>query len=74
MVPLWLFPSFIGVLAGVLPFKSIYSIPLSIYIGKLSGTAVWQGILFQIVWAGILTLINRLIWAKIHSRLVVQGG
>lgn len=74
MVPLWLFPGFIGVLAGVLPFKSIYSIPLSIYIGKLNGIAVWEGMLFQLIWIAALTLVCRLAWARVHSRLVVQGG
>jgi ABC-2 type transport system permease protein len=37
IVPLWLFPPIIAVLAEVLPFKGTYYIPISIYIGKLTG-------------------------------------
>jgi ABC-2 type transport system permease protein len=74
MVPLWLFPGFVGVLASVLPFRGIYSIPISIYIGQLSGAAAWEGILFQCLWIGALMLMNRLAWRQVHARLVVQGG
>ncbi len=74
MVPLWLFPGWLGGLANVLPFKCIYSIPLSIYIGKLTGAAVWEGLLFQAVWVVVLMAVCRLVWAGVHSKLVVQGG
>jgi ABC-2 type transport system permease protein len=74
MVPLWLFPGFIGALAAVLPFKSIFYIPLSIYIGRLSGSEAWQAVGFQLVWISILIPLGRLAWGRIHNRLVVQGG
>jgi ABC-2 type transport system permease protein len=74
MVPLWLFPGFVGTLAAVLPFKSIYFIPLSIYIGKMNGIEAWQGIGFQLIWIAVLLLFGRLAWSKVHTRLVIQGG
>ncbi len=74
MVPLWLFPQFIRVLAEALPFKSIYYIPMSIYIGKLAGAAAAEAIGFQLVWLGLLFLISRWVWSRVHTRLVVQGG
>lgn len=74
MVPLWLFPQFIRVLAEVLPFKSIYYIPMSIYIGKLSGVATVQAIGFQAIWLVVLLFVSRLAWSRVHTRLVVQGG
>jgi ABC-2 type transport system permease protein len=74
MVPLWLFPSMIGALAAVLPFQSIYYIPISIYIGKLNGTAAWQAIAVQLIWAAALMAIGRLAWLRVHAKLVVQGG
>jgi ABC-2 type transport system permease protein len=74
MVPLWLFPGAIAVLAEVLPFKSIYAIPISIYIGKITGYAIFQGVLFQATWVAVLMLAGRLIWNRVHARLVVQGG
>jgi ABC-2 type transport system permease protein len=74
MIPLWLFPPFLAWLAGVLPFQSTYFIPMSIYIGNLSGTEAIQAIGFQLVWLVVLVLISRLLWSWAHRRLVVQGG
>jgi ABC-2 type transport system permease protein len=74
MVPLWLFPGFLAVLANVLPFKSIYFIPISIYIGKLNRYAMWEGLLFQGLWFCALLLIGRFVWGRVHAKLVVQGG
>lgn len=74
MVPLWLFPGYIATLADILPFKSIYFIPMSIYIGKLSGSSAMESIIFQLIWLSILMLIGRLAWIRVHAKLVVQGG
>lgn len=74
MVPLWLFPSVLSAIADVLPFKSIYYIPISIYIGQLDSMAAVQAMAFQLVWFVILILAGRVIWARVHARLVVQGG
>jgi len=74
MVPLWLFPQFLRVLAEALPFKSVYYIPMSIYIGTFTGAAALQAIAFQAVWAVVLLLISRWAWSRVRARLVVQGG
>lgn len=74
MVPLWLFPRAINALAELLPFKSIYYIPMSIYIGRLQGLAAWQALGFQAVWLVLLVLAGRWGWGRVHARLVVQGG
>jgi ABC-2 type transport system permease protein len=74
MIPLWLFPPFLAWLAGALPFQSTYFIPMSIYIGNLSGAEAIQAIGFQLVWLVVLVLLSRLLWNWAHRRLVVQGG
>lgn len=74
MVPLWLFPGIIGTIADILPFKSIYFIPVSIYIGKLDGLTAFEGLSFQAIWALALILLCRLAWTGVHSKLSVQGG
>lgn len=73
-VPLWLFPGMLGALAGILPFRSIFFIPLSIYTGALSGSAVTQAILFQTLWVVILLIASRWIWGRVQRRIVSQGG
>ncbi|HEX6269045.1 MAG TPA: ABC-2 family transporter protein [Anaerolineales bacterium] len=74
IVPLWLFPPFLAWLASVLPFQSTYFIPMSIYIGSLTGTEAFQAIVFQVVWLVVLVSLSRLLWSWAHRRLVVQGG
>lgn len=74
IVPLWLFPPFVAVLAEVLPFKGTYYIPISIYIGKLAGIDAIKALGFQVMWLLGLVLLSRLVWGAAHRRLVVQGG
>ncbi|HXQ36801.1 MAG TPA: ABC-2 family transporter protein, partial [Anaerolineales bacterium] len=74
IVPLWLFPPFVAAIAEVLPFKGTYYIPISIYIGRLTGMEAIQGLGFQIAWLVVLVLLSRLLWSAAHRRLVVQGG
>jgi ABC-2 type transport system permease protein len=74
IVPLWLFPPLIAAIAEVLPFKGTYYIPISIYIGKLTGMDAVRALEFQVVWLVALVLLSRLLWSWAHHRLVVQGG
>jgi ABC-type uncharacterized transport system permease subunit len=74
MVPLWLFPQFLRSVAQVLPFQSIYFIPMSIYVGTLAGADALRAIGLQVVWAALLAVFARWAWTRVHRRLVVQGG
>ena len=61
VIPLFLFPLWFQQIAQLLPFQSIYNIPLSIYIGKIAGFGVITSILTQVFWIvflGILTLFS----------------
>jgi ABC-2 type transport system permease protein len=74
IVPLWLFPGFLGFIAQVLPFKCLFSIPLSIYTGKITDIAILQSVVFQLLWLTILIFLSRKVWHQVHLRLSVQGG
>lgn len=73
-VPLWLFPGVLSTLAELLPFRSVFSTPLSIYAGVLSGNAITQAIGFQLLWLMILLIMSRWLWERVQTRLVSQGG
>ena len=73
-VPLWLFPGALGVLADVLPFRSIFFIPLSIYTGALRGKEIPQALSFQLLWTIILLILSRWLWDRIQTRIISQGG
>lgn len=74
MVPLWFFPAAVGRVLEWLPFQGIFNIPLSLFIGKITGSAVWEQLAFQAVWCLILLLFSRLTLAWIERKLVISGG
>jgi ABC-2 type transport system permease protein len=73
-VPLWLFPGLLGRLAALLPFRSLFATPLSIYTGVLSGDALIPAIGLQLFWLAALALISRWLWGRVQARIVSQGG
>lgn len=73
-IPLWLMPVFLARVADVLPFRCIYSIPLSIYIGRLSGVEIGTGLALQAAWLVGLAAAGRMFWRLAYRRLTVQGG
>ncbi|MBX3052809.1 MAG: ABC-2 family transporter protein [Caldilineaceae bacterium] len=74
LIPLSLFPDWLQRVALALPFQGIAYTPLSIYVGTLTGPAIWSAIGVQLAWAIGLALLTRLLWLKARRRLIVQGG
>jgi ABC-2 type transport system permease protein len=73
-VPLWLFPGALGIVANILPFRSIFSTPLSIYAGVLQEGTIIQALGFQVLWLIILLMLSRWLWGRVQIRIVSQGG
>lgn len=74
MVPLWIFPSILKKIGNALPFKCIYSIPISIYISNYKGAEVLGALKSQCFWIIFLIVCSRVFLYKILNKLVVQGG
>jgi ABC-2 type transport system permease protein len=74
ILPLSLFPGVLGRIVNALPFASIYSTPLRIYIGQLSGDAIWRAMLAQAVWLTVFAALAGGVWRLAQRRVVVQGG
>jgi len=74
LVPLWFFPPWARRIAEWLPFQSLAHLPLSIYIGKIEGAAVWMALLKQAAWIGVLSIVAWLIWKAAERKVIVQGG
>jgi ABC-2 type transport system permease protein len=73
-IPLWFFPMFLVNISTFLPFKLVYFIPISIYLGKLGITDCWFSLLQQLIWVLVLYGMARLIWQAAVKKLVIQGG
>jgi len=62
LVPLAFFPGWLGRIARVLPFESIVHVPVPIYLGRISGTAIGGAILRQAMWAVVFMAIAYGFW------------
>lgn len=74
MVPLWMFPAWLAAGLKVLPFQSMYYVPISIYIGEIRGQAAVTALGWQLFWAVSLVALGRFVWSRIYKKMVVQGG
>lgn len=74
VVPLWFFPDWLEQLAMYLPFQGIYFVPNSIFVGQLTGQALFMAILTQVAWLVVCYALLRFVWAKASMKIVVQGG
>jgi ABC-2 type transport system permease protein len=74
IIPLTLFPDWLRTLAFLLPFQCLAYTPIAIYLGQISGAAIWRGLLVQLGWAVALALLARLVWLRAVRKLTIQGG
>ena len=74
MVPLWIFPSVLGIISDFLPFRCIYAIPMSIYIGNYAGMDMLMALAVQFTWIFVLWLTSRLLMKRVFARVMIQGG
>ncbi len=63
-IPISFIPPAFQTLVKLLPFRYMFSFPLEIYFGKLSGMEIVQGGIIGIVWVGILTQLYQLMWSR----------
>lgn len=74
LVPLALFPDWLGTLARATPFPAMLQIPIDIFVGVTAGPAIIAGLLVQLVWAIVLLVAAYGLFALGVRRLEVQGG
>lgn len=73
-VPLWLFPDWAERTLTYLPFASIFSAPLSIYIGRVQGDEALFRLGVQGVWLLLLAAFSRRLWSFAERRYHAHGG
>jgi ABC-2 type transport system permease protein len=73
-VPLWFYPPALDRASSFLPFRLVYFVPISIYLGRMGRAEILAAIVQQGVWIVALGLLGRVLWAAGIKKLVVQGG
>lgn len=74
MLPLTLFPGWLGTAAAVLPWAAIIQVPIDVWLGRHDGTGLLLALGFQAVWAGLLLAACRVVLRAATRKVVVQGG
>jgi viologen exporter family transport system permease protein len=74
LVPLSFFPSTLRWFAEAMPFQSTTYTPVAIYVGRLSGAGMAEGIAVQIAWTAGLAFVAWAMWHRALFHVVVQGG
>lgn len=72
--PLALFPPALRTVSEWLPFRHTIHTPVSIYLGWLQGSAVWQALGAQLLWALALLTLGRFLFGRALRRFDIQGG
>lgn len=74
LLPISFYPLWAQSIMNFFPFQAISYIPSMIFSEGLTGQAVWNAIMFQIIWSVILILPIVFMWKLAKKRLIVQGG
>jgi len=74
VLPLVLFPGWLGTLAAALPWSAIVQVPNDLWLGQHPGADVLGAIGFQLAWALVLLGCCALVLRAATRKVVLQGG
>jgi ABC-2 type transport system permease protein len=74
VLPLVLFPGWLGTLATALPWSAIIQVPNDLWLGQYPGGDVLAAIGFQLAWAIALLACCALVLRTATRKVVLQGG
>lgn len=74
LVPLSFFPGWLKTITNMLPFQQMSYSPVSIYLGIVKGSQVFDVLGFQLLWVIILYLFSKMFYSFAIKKITVQGG
>ncbi|MER5866898.1 ABC-2 family transporter protein [Kitasatospora sp. NPDC002040] len=74
LLPVALYPGWLGELATVLPWSALVQIPTDVLLERRSGLGLLTGLAFQASWAVVLLGLGRACQLLATRKVVVQGG
>jgi len=72
--PLNILPAALFKLTNLLPFSLLVFFPLNVYLGRLTTPEIYRGLLTQIVWIAILSVVLKIAWQRGLRRYEAVGG
>ncbi len=74
IIPISLFPGWLGRIMEFLPFQAITYLPGSVFTGRIQGVGIWNVLGIQVLWFLILLIPMVWLYRLSRKRLFVQGG
>jgi ABC-2 type transport system permease protein len=74
LFPLDLLPPVLAKLLAFTPFPYQLYFPVSIYLGRITGAEVWQGLIIQASWVALAAFLARFVWERGIRRYGAYGG
>ncbi|WP_405017602.1 ABC-2 family transporter protein [Kitasatospora sp. NBC_00070] len=74
LLPLTLFPGWLGESARLLPWSALVQVPTDVFLERRVGTALLGALGFQAAWAVLLLAAGRLVQLLATRKVVVHGG
>ena len=74
LFPLDILPPAMANVLSFTPFPYQLYFPVSIYVGKVSGAALYQGMIIQFLWVMAAYLFARFMWARGIRKYSAVGG
>lgn len=73
-VPLWFYPDFLYNLSMIMPFRFVSFEPIALYLGKIPAGGEMRIILTQVIWLIFFVAVEKLMWARIQTKIIIHGG
>ena len=64
VAPIALMPVWIQSVAGVLPFYYVVAFPVEVITRRITGVAIFEGVVIQFVWLGIALALLSFVWRR----------
>jgi ABC-2 type transport system permease protein len=74
LFPLDILPGWLSRLLDYTPFPYQLFFPVSVYLGRTSGAALWKGLLLQSCWVALFYFLARWAWSRGIRRYTAFGG
>ena len=74
LFPLDILPATVQKILAFTPFPYQLYFPISIYLGKTTGTALWQGLVIQFFWVVVSYGLARFVWNRGIRKYAAYGG
>ncbi|MFH0993024.1 MAG: ABC-2 family transporter protein [bacterium] len=76
LIPITLFPLWLRVISGFLPFAQMRFVPVTFLLGTYNDDLAGglTALAVQIFWMALLFILTTLAWRRVTRRIVVQGG